>query len=155
MKTFTLILALFIITQADAKKFYKWVDADGNTHYSEKKPADKQTAEVKVYTNTPTGAQTSYQSKKDKEKAAEEESKGELTQEQKEIEDYNKKEKERVQKKQDQANCKIAKKNLATLQATVRVRQKDPTTGEYIRMDDTQRIQMMKKVKQSIKKLCH
>lgn len=155
MKIFTLILALFIITQADAKKFYKWVDADGNTHYSEKKPIDKQTAEVKVYASTPTGAQTTYQSKKDKEKEAEEENSGELTQEQKDVEEYNKKEKERVQKKQDKANCKIAKKNLATLQATVRVRQKDPTTGEYIRMDDTQRVEMMKKVKQSIKELCH
>lgn len=155
MKIIILILTLFIISQADAKKFYKWVDADGNTHYSEKKPANKQTSEVKVYANTPTGAQTTYQSKKDKDQAANEENNGELTQEQKDVEEYNKKEKERVQKKQDQANCKIAKKNLATLQATVRVRQKDPSTGEYIRMDDTQRIQMLKKVKKSIKELCH
>ncbi len=155
MKIFTLILALFIMTQANAKKFYKWVDADGNTHYSEKKPANKQTSEVKVYANTPTGAQTTYQSRKDKEKAAQEETNSELTQEQKDVEEYNKKEKERVQKAQDKANCKIAKKNLATLQATVRVRQKDPTTGEYIRLDDTQRLEMMKKAKQAIKKLCH
>ncbi len=154
MKIFTLILALFIITQADAKKFYKWVDADGNTHYSETKPDNKQTSEVKVYANTPSGATTTYQSRKDKEKAAEEENNGELTQEHKDVEEYNKKEKERVQKAQDKANCNIAKKNLATLQATVRVRQKDPTTGEYVRMDDTQRLDMMKKAKKAIKKLC-
>jgi len=152
MKIFTLILALFIIIQADAKKFYKWIDADGNTHYSETKPVNKQTSEVKVYANTPTGAQTSYQSRKEK---TEEESNSELTQEQKDVEEYNNKEKERVQKTQDKANCKIAKKNLATLQATVRIRQKDPATGEYIRMDDTQRTQMLKKVKKSIKELCH
>ena len=155
MKILTLILTLFIITQADAKKFYKWVDADGNTHYSETKPVNKQTSEVKVYANTPTGVTTTYQSRKDKEKAAEEESNGELSQEQKDVEEYNKKERERVQKKQDKANCKIAKKNLETLQTTTRIRKKDPSTGEYIRMDDTQRIQMLKKVKKSIKELCH
>jgi len=155
MKILTLILTLFIINQVNAKKFYKWVDESGNIHYSEKKPVNKQTSEVKVYANTPTGAQTSYQSKKDQDESANKDSNQELTQEQKDIQQYNTDEKERIQKKQDEINCKIAKKNFATLQATIRVRQKDPTTGELIRMDDSQRIQMLKKAEKSIKKLCN
>lgn len=154
MKILALILTLFTITQANAKKFYKWVDADGNTHYSETKPQNKPTTQVKVYANTPTGAITKYQTVKDKQDT-ESQNGEQQTQEQKDVEEYNKKEKQRVQTKQDKANCNIAKKNLATLKATTRVRKKDPTTGEYIRMNDNQRIDMMKKAKQAIKKLCH
>ncbi|MBL4660687.1 MAG: DUF4124 domain-containing protein [Alcanivoracaceae bacterium] len=55
MKYFAILMGLFLFSNIDAKqKYYKWTDADGNTHYSEKKPFNKKTAEVKVSTHQPT-----------------------------------------------------------------------------------------------------
>ena len=150
MKFFVLIIGLLLINQLDAKqKYYKWIDADGNTHYSEKKPPGQAVDEVKVRASQP--KVVNYETDETAEESSED---SELTAEQKEIEAYNKAEKERTLIAQNKANCVIAKKNLKTLQDTVRVRRRNPATGEYIRMDDTQRMQMMKKAKQNIKDLC-
>jgi hypothetical protein len=150
MKFFVLIIGLLLINQLDAKqKYYKWTDADGNTHYSETKPPDQTVDEVKVSTSRPKAV--NYDTDETAEEPSED---SERTAEQKEIDEYNKAEKERTLIAQNKANCVIAKKNLKTLQDTVRVKRRNPATGEYIRMDDTQRMQMMKKIKQSIKDLC-
>ena len=146
MKCFLLLIGLLLFNPIDAKqKYYKWTDADGNTHYSETKPLNKQTDEIKVNTHQPTIiSHNNEQESEPDEKSPEE----------KEIDEYNKNEHARVMTAQNKANCAVAKKNLKTLQDTLRVKRKDPTTGEYIRMDDTQRIEMMKKSTQSIKDLC-
>lgn len=140
----------FSVSEAK-QKFYKWTDAEGNTHYSEKKPIQQKTSEINI--NTSYSQPVNYKNKdtagSEAETIAEEQ-----TAEQKAIDEYNKTEKEKILKKQNKENCKIAKKNLATLQQTVRVRRVNPATGEMIRMDDSQRVKMIKSAKKSIKELC-
>ena len=152
MKYLAILIGLLLFSNIDAKqKYYKWIDADGNTHYSEKKPVNKKTDEVKVSTHQPTVISHAEENDDDD---STENNDDEKSPEQKAVDEYNKNEQARVSAVQNQENCKIAKKNYATLQNTVRVKQKNPATGEYIRMDDKQRIQMMKKAKESIAKLC-
>jgi len=150
MKYLAILIGLLLFSNIDAKqKYYKWTDADGNTHYSEKKPIDQKTDEVKVSTYQPT-----IISHIDESDDYTGNNNDESSPEQKAVDEYNKNEQARVSAVQNQENCKIAKKNYATLQKTVRIRQKNPATGDYIRVDDKQRIEMMKNAKQAITELC-
>ena len=153
MKHLILVTLLFFGNNLIAKqKFYKWTDADGNTHYTEKKPANKKSDEINVSTRTPPPAvvqQLEIEQNEDNIKTDETK-----TPEQLAVEKFNEREQERVKKKQNKANCAIAKQNLVSLQKTVRVRKKDPVTGQYNRLDDSQRVKMLKQVKDSIKDLC-
>jgi hypothetical protein len=153
MKTIILIIGLFLLNSAEAKqKYYKWTDADGNIHYTESKPANKPATEVKVNTSQPKLAPV-----KNKDKVATAES-GEQniakSENEKAFDEYNEKEKIRFEKQQNKENCKIAKENLSTFQNTQRVRQLDPKTGEYVRMDDSQRMNSLKAAKKLIKDVC-
>ena len=147
MKYLLILISLMLFSETEAReKFYKWTDADGNIHYTQQKPEDIKTSEVKIHDSVSNGLQT----KQDDTPDADEE----LTPEQKQVAEYNKALQAKTKAIQDKANCKVARKNLATLQNTVRVRKKDPNTGEFVRMDDDQRMQMLKLAKQSIKDLC-
>lgn len=153
MKFLIILITVIFSSQINGKeKFYKWTDADGNTHYTKTKPTNTESDEIKVNNNSPTTVKE--QSLKGEEDDSNESTEEEKTPEQKAIDDFNANEKKRVQAKQDKANCKIARKNLKTLQQTVRVTRKNPATGEMIRMDDKERMAMLKKSKDSIKKLC-
>ena len=153
MKYIIILSLLCASTQSIAKKkYYKWTDADGNSHYSETKPANKDVKEIKVRSEKK--VEESNDESDEQQSFNVEVKEEEKTPMQKAIEEFNENEKIRVTAKQNIANCKIAKKNLATLQKTVRIQQKNPATGEYIRMDDDERIAMMKKAKNSIKELC-
>lgn len=151
MKIFTLLIGLLLLNGVDAKqKYYKWTDADGNIHYTEKKPQNKKTSEVKVNTSKP---QPTYK-KSQAEDENQDDADDERTDEQKAIDEFNEQEKARVTATQNRENCKVAKKNYATLQSTVRVRKTNPATGESIRMDNKQRMAMLERAKKSIKDLC-
>lgn len=161
MKYFTLIVVLFAFNQTQAK-IYKWVDAKGNTHYSESKPKNKDTSEVKIRNTKSTVVD--YKPAKENENENENENKNEiitsekntdndvqeLTQEQKDVAEYNK----NMIEKQKKANCKIAKKNLMTLQETSNVMHKDPETGNNIYIDNKARIKMIQASKKTIKEAC-
>lgn len=137
-----------MFSQIDAKqKFYKWTDADGNTHYSEKKPEDKQVDEIKVYAGSSSNQNLGSKNDKtasDEEKSAEEQA----------IDEYNASEQARIDKLQAKENCKVAKKNLETLQNSARVKQKDPETGKLSYMNNDKRKDMLELAKKTIKKDC-
>jgi len=149
MKYLIILMALLISANTHAKqKIYKWTDDEGNVHYTEKKPENKQTAEVKVYNSKPT--MVNKEDNKEEKPIPEEE----LTPEQKAAMEYNRKEQERVQKLQDRENCKIAQQNKITLEKSVSVKKKNPATGEYIRMDKSEMKKKLREVNKAIKKLC-
>lgn len=149
MKYLIILIIMFTYTQVDAKqKIYKWTDEEGNVHYTEKKPQDKQIEEVKVYKRKP----TPKTNKKDNNKTAKPDE--ELTTEQKAAMEFNQAEQERVQKIQDRENCKIAQKNKETLEKSVSVKKKNPATGEYIKMDKSEIKKKLREVNKAIKKLC-
>ena len=157
MKLTIFLISVLLTSTLNAKqKYYKWVDAQGNIHYSETKPKKNNTSEVKIYNKIAKDQVQHYVSRSEKEKLAQQakNQKEGKTQDQVEIEEFNKKQKAKAKKAQDRANCKIAKNNLATLQKTTRIRRKNAKTGEYVRIDDKDRIKMLKLSKASIKKLC-
>lgn len=150
MKTIILILGLLTLNQSIAKnKIYKWTDVNGNVHYSQDKPQDTVVNEVKI--------NKGKSKSKTVEKVASEiisEAPETKSADEKAIDDYNKNEQARAAKNQNKENCKIAKKNLATLQKTRRIRKIDPETGESIQMDDSQRIAALKSAKKLISDIC-
>jgi hypothetical protein len=147
MKYILLLVGLMALSAVDARdKFYKWTDAEGNIHYTQQKPLDKQVNVINIHDSVSSGLQIKKETETVTNKA--------LTPEQKQVEEYNKALQAKAKAIQDKANCKVARKNLTTLQQTVRVRKKDPATGEYMRLDDNQRMQMLKLAKQSVKDLC-
>lgn len=129
------------------EKFYKWTDAEGNIHYSQKKPQETKVSEIKLHDSISTSSQN-------KQKNLNDSSEPEKSTEEKQIDTYNQALKDKTKKFQDKANCKIAKNNLLELQRTIRVSRIDQKTGEKIRLDDNQRVQMIATAKKQIKDLC-
>jgi hypothetical protein len=153
MKTIVLILGLFLLNPVEAKqKYYKWKDADGNIHYSESKPINNAASEMKVRTSQPSITPAINEDKTDSGQATIENT--EKSENEKAFDAYNEKEKVRVEELNNKESCKTAKQNLATLQKTQRVRTLDKITGEYTRMDDTQRLNALKAAKKLIKDVC-
>ena len=150
MKFLLIFIGLLCFNHIEAKqKFYKWTDADGNTHYSEQKPKNKQVDEVKVYSGS-----SSVQNNSSNDEPGEPESGEEKSEEEKAIDEYNANEKARVNKLQSKENCKAAKKNLDTLQRTFLFKQKDPETGKLVYVNNDNRKAMIKRAKKTIKKNC-
>ena len=153
MKTIALIIGLFLLSSVEAKqKYYKWKDADGNIHYSESKPSNTAVSEVKVNKSRPTT--NPVKNEEDGDSTQDDAVNTEKSENEKAFDAYNEKEKIRVEKLNNQENCKIAKQNLSTLQQTQRVRKLDPKTGEYTRMDDSQRMNSLNAAKRLIKEVC-
>lgn len=149
MKYLIILIALFIYSQVDAKQeIYKWTDEDGNVHYTENKPENKQLDEVKLYNSKSTPLV------KEQDKNTPILPEEELTAEQKAAIEYNQAEQLRVQKIQDRENCIIAQKNKITLEKSIGVKRKNPATGEYIKMDKAEVNKKLKEMKKAIKKLC-
>ena len=48
MRQLTIFLLLLLLSPAACAKLYKWVDANGNVTYSERKPSDSTVEEVKL-----------------------------------------------------------------------------------------------------------
>lgn len=146
MKYILLLAIFFVVAETEAKKvFYKWTDSQGNIHYTETKPLNKKVDQVKIHKSKTKAKQKIPELKNNKSEEVKEKSA---------VDKYNEAAKEKAQKSQDRENCKIAKKNLLTLQQTVRVRQTNPATGEVIRMGDVQRVNAMKAMRKNIKQLC-
>lgn len=140
------MLLITISSFALADKIYKWVDENGQIHYSSQKPAAQQVEIVKVQK----GQKVSEMASEDNQttqKSTEESA-----------ENVDDAAAEAQLAKTDAANmkrlCEQARKNVAALNATVRVSQIDEKTGETIRMNDDQRLQAMKTALQAIKEYC-
>lgn len=148
MKLIILVIGLLLCDQIEAKqKFYKWTDADGNTHYSQEKPKDQKTDEINVDNSPPPEVVVTNTTK-------EKVSNNRLTTEQKITEHYKKKEEAKKTAKKSKKGCIAAKKNLKKFQQAEPFRRQDPKTGKYTYLEDKDRAQMIKGLKQVIKKLC-
>jgi len=140
------MILLSISGLALAEKIYKWVDENGQIHYSSQKPTGQQAELVKVKQgpkvsqDTSQDTQSSQKSEDDEaDSDADAAAKAQLA-------------------KTEAANrrklCEQARKNVAALNATVRVTQVDEKTGETFRMNDEQRLQAMKTAQQGVKEYC-
>ncbi|GAB1261372.1 DUF4124 domain-containing protein [Aurantivibrio plasticivorans] len=120
-----------------AQTFYKWVDQDGVTHYSARKPHGQEAEEVTIRG----GRQTSSPQSQPKEPTPS--SQPSSADAAATASTANK----------DQERCSIAKENLTTLQSFSRVREKD-SDGEYRVLSEEEKQKRIENLKAIIKESC-
>ena len=133
MKLLLLTMMMIFATSASAG-LYKWVDDEGNVHYSQKRPRDKQYKRLKAPAPAPENSKPLYSTdnKTDKKDAvAVEMSKNQKLRE---------------------VNCARAKKYLNTYQVYSRIRSKDGTIRD---IGTEERTREIKKAQQSIRDFCN
>ncbi|WP_455201736.1 DUF4124 domain-containing protein [Kaarinaea lacus] len=133
------ILTLAFVPGAVAGKVYKWVDQDGNVHYSAEKPSTG-AQEMKVKSKPSSSGQDSEEpsgsddDQAKKEKAGEEKVKVSSEKEAAELEKKN----EEIRKE----NCSIAKRRAATIEQGGRLYEVDESGERHYWDDDTRRAKM-------------
>lgn len=132
-----LLAAIMIFASSAFAGLYKWVDDEGNVHYSQKRPLDQQFKKLKAPPPAPDDSKPLYQSSGDNSQksgsdtAATETAKNKTAREQ---------------------NCANAKKNLNAYQVYRRIKDKD---GNVRTIDEKVRAAQIKKAQQAIKDFCN
>ncbi len=148
MNKYLLILLLFTAGNTHAAAS-KWIDEQGNVHYSDMRPPT--TAKSQQILDTPDQAEsvdnsavsnvpnTANPAAKD---AASKKADNEKAKQEAELRALNK------------TNCAAARQNLANLKDGMRIAVVDPTTGERAYLDDDQRAKNVEQAQQQITKFC-
>jgi hypothetical protein len=151
IKYLSLLFAVGLVAVAGhshAGKFYKWVDSDGVTHYTQSPPPDgTQGEEVKTRKTTSSDAEQARESLQ-KERATQ----------LKQLEEAGKKAAEAPQeesKPEDKSEflerCKQHRENLKALRERPQLRTEDPETGELVPLDDEGRDVLIKQTEDALK----
>lgn len=154
--TFLLISGLSIIFASSFcyAGIYKWVDDQGNTHYSQQKPANAPVLKMDVNMHAPRDA-SSYKRPGANDPEADPENPDDPEAKNKAAEAEKPKEpaETAAQKKQRLAACAQARKSLATMQNSGRVRSKDKD-GNISYLSDEQKSAQIKTKRDLIAKRC-
>lgn len=110
MKTLLLLISLATTSCLAEGKYYKWIDKQGNIHYSENKPENKPSSEISINTSKPTSAVSTSDPKEESDRKKETSDKLEKFAEQ----DQYRRAKEKAQKRR----CLYAKKSMEKLKAS-------------------------------------
>ena len=129
-----LLTTMMIFASSAFAGLYKWVDDEGNVHYSQKRPIDKQFKQLKAPAPAPKNSKSVYQLK-----APEKQSNNVVAAE------TAKNEKLRGE------NCTAAKNNLKTYTLYRRIRDKE---GNVTNLDDNERAKRLEDAKQAISEFC-
>lgn len=148
-----IILALILLggTAVNAEKVYKWVDKDGQIHYSNQKPPgeDVETVKIKKAPKVVT--------KENTEDAEEAQADPETAEEP--VDPKAEKEAKEQMAKADAINrkkqCDAARKNLNALNTSTRVATVDEATGARTLMTDEQRVKAFQQANKAIKDFCN
>ena len=155
---FGLVLFLFSYHVQAATTVYKWKDANGQMHYSDRPPPDAQ-AESLTVKNPPrqrvpapvTDADTQDENETEQKSPQEPPA---MSEEQKAAKAALKRQQEEQKKIIRKKNCGIARRNLKTLKSTVRVRKLDPKTGDYVRVSDNERLKKLREYQRKVREYC-
>ncbi len=129
-----LLTAIIIFANPASAGLYKWVDDEGNVHYSQKRPTSQQFERLKAPAPAPENSQPLYQT------------------ETKNSQDGDTPAAETAKNKEVRAtNCANAKKTLNAYQVYRRMRDKD---GNVTVIDDKERAQQIEQAKQAINDYC-
>lgn len=129
-----LLTTMMIFTSSAFAGLYKWVDNDGNVHYSQKRPTNQQFKQLKAPPPAPENSKPLYQSYKPAGKTG------------------NTAAAETTKNKKIRAdNCVKAKKSLNNFQIHRRMRDKD---GNVSIIDDKERARQIESAKQAITNYC-
>lgn len=125
-------------------EIYKWTDADGNVHFSEKKPAavDAETVDIHYTEPSPDAREQLQKTIEQDEKAREQRLK---------TEEEHDREARNIATKQK--NCEKARAHLAELQRVVRLFHTDDA-GNRVRVGEEERQADIEKMQQAIKANC-
>jgi acyl-CoA reductase-like NAD-dependent aldehyde dehydrogenase len=123
----------------------KWVDADGNVHYSDEPPPDAQSAKT---INIPPPASGAYAVKPVSEQ---EEDRKKTIKSQEEAAQKDAQQQQAAQIKQK--NCEAARSNLMTLEKAANIVTYD-TNGKPVMMDDAARKQSMEDNRKAVSENC-
>lgn len=148
MKNIAIFMMVFCtFTVVNAAKIYKWVDEDGQIHYSSQKPPGQKVESVKVKK----GPKVTEPAKQESNEASTNEAQ---TQDDAESDALAKEQLAKADAVNNKRMCEQARKNIAALNASVRVVRVDDKTGETVRMSDNERLDAMKKAQQAVKEFC-
>ena len=129
-----LIATMLIFASSASAGLYKWVDSEGNVHYSQKRPRDQEYTRLKAPAEAPENSKPLYQSTKitttSNDTIANEKAKTEKLRE---------------------INCKNAKENLNKYTLYRRFRDKD---GNVTVVDDKERARQITISKEAINDFC-
>ena len=119
---------------------YKWVDENGNVHYSQRPPPGSNYEKMKVKTPSSSSATQSPASDQSEQKAGTSSKSGNVVENE-------------VAKNQEirRQNCEAAKKNLQAYTIYKRVRKPD---GTVVRLEDQERARLIEESKAAIKEFC-
>ena len=158
LPTATLILTLLALSLSAAPswagKFYKWVDAEGVTHYSVRPPVDADAQTESLTIKTPKQSQAAEED--DTVSTAEAEEVVADSEEEKAIDEkaaLTPKELAAI-KKQDKENCDVARKNLYTLSNRARVVTIDKETNEHHYFTEEEIAKQKEESRQAVKEFC-
>ena len=130
-----LLTAMMIFASTAFAGLYKWVDDEGNVHYSQKRPANQQSERLKAPPPAPDSDKPLYKSSTPSD-----------TPNKAVAEETAKNEKIRAE------NCAKAKKSLANYQIHRRMRDED---GNVTVIDDKVRASQIEKSKEAINSYCN
>ena len=153
LKPIALFSLLVFASQLQAAKIYKWVDENGQIHYSSQKPPGQEVETVKVRKGPKVAAPEAAeadpvdpnepvdpQASEETDAEAEAEARAQLA---------------RADAANRQRLCEQARQNLAALNNSVRVQRIDEKTGEAVRMTDDQRVSALARANQAIREYCN
>jgi hypothetical protein len=159
-----LIAVLLLLTTGMAfGQIYKWVDANGDTHYSDRPPSGKFKSESKLLSSgvpeapatgssAGTAAKTGHAAAKPKTPAEQE---AEFRKRQIEKEEAEKKEQKKLADAANRHhNCEAARSYLKGLESGQRVVHVNPDTGERSYLDDKQRAAETEHAKEQVATWC-
>ena len=137
--TLITILTLTAVPSTFAGKVYKWVDKDGNVHYSAEKPSSG-AQEMKVKSKPSSSSSKSDSESDDSDKQAKNDSS-----EEEKVKVSSEKEAMEIEKKNEEIrkkNCTIAKRRAATIEQGGRLYEVDEHGERHYWDDDTRRAKM-------------
>ena len=154
MKTKHCIVAVTALAMAwsgtlmAASKFYKWVDDNGVTHYTQSAPPEGTSGEeVRTHNTASSDSEKEIESLKQERvqqlKSMAEQKKQQATAQEEKADDSDKSEFTK--------RCEQHRKNLEMLNSQSQIRVKDPKTGEPIPLSDDQRAKQIKETQDALK----
>ena len=141
--TIACLVALSSISAtALADKYYKWIDQDGVTHYSETRPANTPTTLIRVKAGTASAENSAMLSA------------ATSTDSSKNVPELENPQPTEQQLKVQRSNCAKASRKLIALENAGRVRQLDEQTGEYRYLPNKEKLEEISKMREYLRSNC-
>ena len=148
-KLWTVCLSLTLLSGQAIATIYKWVDANGQTHYDQVPPDNVNATQIKPQINHNVKPSTAENENNEAKKIIEELKK----QDEKAAEDQQKALQTAKEEQVREINCKHAKEQLENLETNHRLKVPD-ASGNTTPLTEDQRIAQIKKTKEDVDKFC-